>query len=57
VVFNYNGDYSGDVTIRKFAVNGEPAGELTVPIAALESFVKGVVGDKLVGLLEEHGYA
>jgi hypothetical protein len=57
VVFNYNGDYSGDVIIRKFAVNGEPAGEITVPIAALESFMKGLVGDKLVSLLEANGYA
>lgn len=57
VVINHNGDYSGDAIIRTYAPNGDLGDELTVPVAALEAFVKGVVGDKLVSLLEQNGYA
>jgi len=57
VVINHNSDYSGDAIIRTYAPNGDLGNEITVPVAALESFVKAVVGDKLVSLLEANGYA
>ncbi len=38
-VINHNGDYSGDVLIRRLGVDGNPGPEVAVPFDHLKQFV------------------
>lgn len=56
VWINDNGDFSGDLIISRRTGNGQTE-TMTIPGEALAGLAKQVVGDQLIGLLEENGFA